>query len=172
MFLQLGFAHIARLNRRKRNAVRGCVRSTIIIVSVAALPPIVYIIRLGRLGDLHGCITGLITRIMMLRATTAVFFVLFCIFRTHGTHLLSSFFWTSRGHRCRPFSPPVLAFDFLSRIGFSNPAARRFFIECCYLTLSRFPRINLCTRKVPKNLYEYALEGIRTHDTDLYQARG
>ena len=27
------------------------------------------------------------------------------------THLLSNF-WTSRGHRCRPFSPPVLAFNF------------------------------------------------------------
>ena len=27
------------------------------------------------------------------------------------THLLSSF-WTSRGHRCRPFFPPVLAFNF------------------------------------------------------------
>ena len=42
------------------------------------------------------------------------------------THLLPSF-CTSRGHRCRPFSPPVLAFNFLSRIGFSNPTARRFF---------------------------------------------
>ena len=27
-----------------------------------------------------------------------------------NTHLLSSF-WTSRGHRFRPFSPPVLAFN-------------------------------------------------------------
>ena len=27
------------------------------------------------------------------------------------THILSSF-RTSRGHRCRPFSPPVLAFNF------------------------------------------------------------
>ena len=26
--------------------------------------------------------------------------------------LLTSNFWTSRGHRCRPFSPPVLAFNF------------------------------------------------------------
>ena len=39
--------------------------------------------------------------------------------------------WTSSGHRCRPFSPPVLAFQFVTRIGFSNPTARRFFIECC-----------------------------------------
>ena len=26
--------------------------------------------------------------------------------------LLLSSFWTSRGHRCRPFSPPALAFNF------------------------------------------------------------
>ena len=26
--------------------------------------------------------------------------------------LVLSSFWTSRGHRCRPFSPPVLAFNF------------------------------------------------------------
>ena len=26
--------------------------------------------------------------------------------------LLLSSFWTSHGHRCRPFSPPVLAFRF------------------------------------------------------------
>ena len=36
------------------------------------------------------------------------FFFFFFFFRTH---LLSSF-WTSRGHGCRPFSPPVLAFNF------------------------------------------------------------
>ena len=63
-------------------------------------------------------------------APPAVFIFLFLA-------LLLSSFWTSRGHKCRPFSPPVLAFSFLSRIGFSNLTARRFFIECCYLTLSR-----------------------------------
>ena len=34
-----------------------------------------------------------------------------CHFFSFLTLLLSSF-WTSRGHRCRPFSPPVLAFNF------------------------------------------------------------
>ena len=35
------------------------------------------------------------------------------------------------------------------------------------------PQVNLCPRKSPNtNLYEYALGGIRTHETDLYQARG
>ena len=28
--------------------------------------------------------------------------------------LLLSSFWTGRGHRCRPFSPPVLAFNFIA----------------------------------------------------------
>ena len=36
------------------------------------------------------------------------FFSFSFFFRT----LLLSSFWTSRGHRCRPFSPPVLAFNF------------------------------------------------------------
>ena len=49
----------------------------------------------------------------------------------------------SRGHRSRPFFPPGSCFKFLSRIGFSNPTARRFLIECCQLTLSRFPQVNL-----------------------------
>lgn len=35
-------------------------------------------------------------------------------------------FFTNRGHRCDPFSNPVLAFDFLSRIGFSKPTSRRY----------------------------------------------
>ena len=40
----------------------------------------------------------------------------------------------SRGHGCRPFLPPSdSCLQFLSRIGFSNPTARRFFVECCYL---------------------------------------
>ena len=45
--------------------------------------------------------------------------------------------------------PPGSCLQFLSRIGFSNPTARRFSIECCQLTLSRFPQVNLCTRKSP-----------------------
>ena len=55
------------------------------------------------------------------------------------TQLFSSS-WTNRGHRCRPFSPPVLAFNFLqflSRRGSSNPTACRFFIECCHITPRR-----------------------------------
>ena len=58
------------------------------------------------------------------RALRSYFFFFF------HTHLLSSL-WASRGHRCRPCSPPVLAFIYLSCIGFSNPTTRRFFIECC-----------------------------------------
>ena len=46
--------------------------------------------------------------------------------------LLLSSFWTSRGYRCRPFYPPVLAFNFYcAHVGFSNPTARRFSIDCC-----------------------------------------
>ena len=37
----------------------------------------------------------------------------FFFFLLSLTLLLSSF-WTSRGHRCRPFSPPVLALNFIA----------------------------------------------------------
>ena len=38
---------------------------------------------------------------------------------------------------------------------------------------SRAFRKSICAQeKVPTNLYEYALRGARTHETDLYQARG
>ena len=49
--------------------------------------------------------------------------------------------------------PPGSCLQFLSRIGISNPTARRFFIQCCLLTLSRFPQVNLCTRR--KNSHEF-----------------
>ena len=38
---------------------------------------------------------------------------------------------------------------------------------------SRAFRKSVCAQeKVPTNLYEYALGGVRAHETDLYQARG
>ena len=43
------------------------------------------------------------------RRTRTNCYVCCCVFFV--TLLLSSF-WTSRGHRCRPFSPPVIAFNF------------------------------------------------------------
>ena len=46
----------------------------------------------------------------------SLFFFLFVVY----TLLLSSF-WTSRGHRCRPFSPHVLAFNFYRAEGSAIP---------------------------------------------------
>ena len=60
----------------------------------------------------------------------------------------------------------------LSRIGFSNPSARRFFIECCLLALSRFPQVNLCTRKSPNKFIRVCTRRGSNSRTDLYQARG
>ena len=37
---------------------------------------------------------------------------IYTIVREYISTLLVSSFWTSRGHRCRPFSAPVLAFNF------------------------------------------------------------
>ena len=54
----------------------------------------------------------------LLRMSLLIAFVPFFFF--FHTHLRSSF-WTSRGHRCRPFFPPSSCLQFLSRIEFSNP---------------------------------------------------
>ena len=45
------------------------------------------------------------------RSLNQLMSVVFCFLFFFRTSLPSSF-WTSRGHRCRPFSPPVLAFNF------------------------------------------------------------
>ena len=68
------------------------------------------------------------------------------------THIYFPASGKSRGHRRRPFSPPVLAFHLFiahHRVQQNPLTARRVFIECGRLTLSRFPRVNLSTRKSP-----------------------
>ena len=67
-----------------------------------------------------------------------------------------------------PFPPPVIAFIFLAHrvqhpliVDFSSSVAN---------SRSRAFRKSLSAQD--ENLYEYALGGIRTHESDLYQARG
>ena len=86
------------------------------------------------------------------------------------THLLSSF-RTSRGHRCRPFFPPVLAFNFYRAYGSAIPLLDDLSSSVANSRSRAFGNSICAQAKVPTNLYEYALGGIRTHDTDLYQAR-
>ena len=49
------------------------------------------------------------------RTAVAIILFYFIHFIFLHIHILASF-WTSRDHRCRPFSPPALGFEFLSRI--------------------------------------------------------
>ena len=88
------------------------------------------------------------------------------------THLLSRV-WTSRRHRCRPFFPPVLACSFF--IAHRVQQSRCFSIFQRVFANSRsraFSKLICAKEKVPTNVCEYALGGIRTQETDLYQARG
>ena len=56
----------------------------------------------------------------------------------------------------------------LSRMGFSNLTARRFSWGVLVHSRSRAFRKSICAQeKVPTNLYEYALGGAQTHETDL-----
>ena len=74
------------------------------------------------------------------------------------TTLLSSF-WTSRGHRCRPFSLPALAFNFYRAWGSATPLLVDF-SSSVVNSRSRVLRKSSCAQgKVPTNLYEYALGG-------------
>ena len=88
------------------------------------------------------------------------------LFRTSTFQLLDKP-WSQVSSLFRPGS----CLHFLSRIGFSNPTARRFFIAANSRSRA-FRKSIYAQEKVPTNLYEYALGGIRTHETDLYQARG
>ena len=65
--------------------------------------------------------------------------------------LLLSSFWTSCGLRHRPFRP-VRAFSFFMAHRVQHSHFSSTVIQCCQLTLSRFPQVNLCTRKSP---YEF-----------------
>ena len=91
----------------------------------------------------------------------------FCLFVCFLSHFYFFSLWTSCGLRCRPFSPPPgTCLQFLSCIGFSIPTARRLPSN---LTLSRFPRVNLCTRKSP---YEFIRVCSRGHEDNLLRHRG
>ena len=89
-----------------------------------------------------------------------------------SSHFLISSFWTSRGHRCRPFSPPVLAFICIALRVQQSPLLVDFLSSVANSRSRAFLKSNCAQLKVPTNLYEYALGGARTHETDLYHARG
>ena len=97
------------------------------------------------------------------------FLLLFFLFSI--TLLLSSF-WTSRGNRCRPFSPPLLVFEPYRAQGSAIPLLVEFsssvlLTRALALSASRFAH----KKKSLRILYEHAPGGTRTHETDLYQAR-
>ena len=82
-------------------------------------------------------------------------------------HFFLSSFWTSRDHRCYPFSP-VVAFNFYRAYGSAIPVL----VDCSSSVASsrsRAFRKSICPQeKAPTNLYVCALGGARTHETDLY----
>ena len=93
----------------------------------------------------------------------------FCYFYT----LLLSSFWTSRGHRCRPFFPPVLVFNFYRAKGSAIPLLVDFSSSVANSRSRAFRASQFVNKKKsPDEFIEYALGGGRTHETDLYQARG
>ena len=97
---------------------------------------------------------------------SAIFFV--NLFSHTSTFQLLGKPWSQVSSRL----PPGSCLQFLSCIVFSNPTARHFSSSVAN-SRSRAFRKSMCAQEeVPTNLYENALGGIRTHETDLYQARG
>ena len=83
-----------------------------------------------------------------------------------GEVLPSAIFWTRRGHRCRPFFPPVRAFVFIAhRVQHSHCSS--IFIEMLLthltLTLTLTLTLNFYARKSP---YEY-VHSVRIEVTKL-----
>ena len=65
--------------------------------------------------------------------------------------LLLSRFWTSRGHRCRPFFPPASAFNLYRALGSAIPLLVDF-SSCVANSRSRAFRKSICAQeKVPTN---------------------
>ena len=81
-----------------QECVRGFSLQTELIISQFPIPTC-HILSTNKPCFVRYCVCG--GPLLCLRTKLPYFFTL----------LLSSF-WTSRGHRCRPFSPPVLAFNF------------------------------------------------------------
>ena len=89
------------------------------------------------------------------------------------SYLVLPSFWTSRGDRCRPFSPPVLAFNFSRAKGSAIPLVVDFLSSVANLHSRAFRNSNnLCTIKVPSiTSTRYALGGTRTHGSDHVRTR-
>ena len=95
----------------------------------------------------------------------------FSFFHTH-IHVLSSF-WTSRGHRWSCLPPPrFLPSIFIAQRVQQSHCSSILSSSVANSRSRAFRKSNGAQEKVPTNVYEYALGGIRTHETDLYQARG
>ena len=94
---------------------------------------------------------------------------------------LRSSFWTSHGHRCRPFPRPDSCLQLISRIGLSKPTARRFFhrallTHALALSASQFVHTKKSLR-IYKSMHSGGLEltkltYTRLEDNNLIRHRG
>ena len=103
-----------------------------------------------------------------IRFTSERHLFFFSFFSHTSTFQLLDKPWSQVSSLC----PPGSCLQFSSRIGFSNPTARHFFIDRVVLlthALALSARSIWTQEKVPTtNVYEYALGEIQTNGTDLY----
>ena len=94
------------------------------------------------------------------------------IFFSHPSTLSS--FWTSRGHRCRSFFPPVLAFVFFfaHRVRQSNCSSIFHRVVLLTRALALFRKSIRAREQVPRRICTSVISGgLELHETDQYQAR-
>ena len=121
----------------------------------------------GRHNDRQMILYSPVVSLVFLSHLMLSYFILFSLF--FHTFLLSSF-WTSRGHRCRPSFPPGSCLKVYRAWGSAIPLLVDFSWSVANSRFRAFRKSICAQEKVPTNFYEYALGGIRTHETDLYQA--
>ena len=110
-----------------------------------------------------------------LHIVLSVTFFFFFFFHTSTFQLLDK----PCGHKCRPFSPPpppVLAFNFVSRIPCriqQSHCSSVFSSRSVANSRPRAVRKSICAQEKSLRIYTSMHSGgARTHETNLYQARG
>ena len=137
-------------------------------VNLCTLPHILLLVRTLRRSLLASCATSAQQKrfsILFSSTSSPIFFSS----HTSTFHLLDKT-WS----QVSSLLPPGSWIHFSSSIGFSNPTARRFSVDCKLVAHSRsrtFRKSTCAQGKVLMIFYECALEGIRPHEADLYQAR-
>ena len=109
-----------------------------------------------------------VVEVKLVRIVFSFFFLFFL--------LLSHLYFPASGQamvtgRCRPLSPPILAFNYYRAQGSAIPLLVDYSSSIANSRSRAFRKSTCAQEKVPANFYEYALGGTRTHETAFTSVR-